>query len=114
MKSIPINDIKPPIRITVTSREQMLKILRGAHHFRDAFEITFDGMGWIYYVCAMDHLNEGIRKMVLSRAAAILVKNTPANFNNLIEDNPEIPAHIIRGLPDNSVIVGRQLSLFRG
>ena len=90
-----VNDIKPPIRIVVKSRNQLLQVLRGAHHIRDAVEITFDGVGSVYYICAMDKFNSEIRKMILSRAATLLRDMTPRNFDKAITNNPEIPREIL-------------------
>ena len=97
MQSIPVNDIKKPVRITVSTRNQMLMVIRGAHHIRDAIEIYFDGVESIYYICAMDDLNIEIRKMVLSRVAGLLQRNTPINFNaKLKEKQDKIPKRIFR------------------
>ncbi len=107
---IAINDIREPVRIKVESRNQLIQLLRGAHHFENAMEIEFDGVGSTYYICAMDRFNEGIRKEILSRAAQMLIYNTPHKFNEKIENNPKIPKHILTvRCKDNALIPRRKI-----
>lgn len=96
MKSIAVNDIQKPLRITVTSRDQLLKVIRGAHHVKDAIEIYFDGVECIYYICPWTELNAGVRKLALSRAAGLLQRNTPKNFNEKLRNNIRIPSEVFR------------------
>lgn len=95
MRSIPINDIRPPVRFTVTSRNQLLTIIRGAKYVRDAIEITLDGLGTVYYICEMTEHNAQAREKALSRASSILHRNIPARFNAMVKERPDIPADIL-------------------
>ena len=91
MKTLAINDIKYPVRLTVDSKHQLLQTIRGAHNIKDALEITIKDVGFTYHICEMTHINASVRKEILSRAAAILVHNTPASFYEKVKDNSAIP-----------------------
>lgn len=98
MKTIAINDIKKPWRVTVKTRNEFVQVLNGAHVLKDAIEIYFDGIESIYYICPMDQFNEKLRKMVLRRAAKMAKTMTPLNFNIALRDNPEIPREVFMEL----------------
>ena len=95
-RSIAVNDIEKPYRITINSRQEMFMFLNGAYNIKDAIEIYFDGIESIYYICPSDKFNVEIRKEVLKRVSRIIEKNIPAKFNMLIKNNPKIPEDIFR------------------
>lgn len=100
MRHLPVNDIQIPVRVEVKSRNQMLQAIRAAHNFRDAIEIRVKGTNLVYYICAMDEVNQLARKMVLRKAAQALRDVKPEELINRVLGDDKIPAHIFKGMEE--------------